>query len=375
MIYETGAYPDQWSTGVIVPIYKKGDTNNPANYRGITLTCAMSKLFTFMLNKRINEWAEQSDLFSQAQFAYKTGYSTTDAVFVLNAVLSSSGGCCGFIDYSKAFDNVNSETLFKTLKQFQISSKLLNLIQNMYSKLKCQVRTSSGESDMFPQSNGVMQGECLSPTLFTAYINEIERLMNDIYEMGVYLNGVKVSVIMYADDLVLISKTKHGLQIGMNALYELCSANTLTVNTNKSEVMYVSKRKPASLPVIHYNNIPLRWVDSFRYLGVNIHRTNNLSKGLKLTCHQAKKAQSTLDMHTSSHPTVSLNHIFIFDCLIKPVLTYGCAVWGSGNIAEIEKCHLQFMKQTLKVKMTTNSCVVYAETGRFPLCVFSLICA
>ena len=319
--------------------------------------------------------AEQSDLFSQAQFAYKTGYSTTDAVFALNAVLSSSGGCCGFIDFSKAFDNVNRETLFKTLKQFQISSKLLNLIQNMYSKLKCQVRTSSGESDMFPQSNGVMQGECLSPTLFTEYINEIERLMNDIDEMGVYLNGVKVSVIMYADDLVLISKTKHGLQIGMNALYEFCSANTLTVNTNKSEVMYVSKRKPASLPVIHYNNIPLRWVDSFRYLGVNIHRTNNLSKGLKLTCHQAKKAHSTLDMHTSSHPTVSLNHIFeLFDCLIKPVLTYGCAVWGFGNIAEIEKCHLQFMKQTLKVKMTTNSCVVYAETWRFPLCVFINMC-
>ena len=53
----------------------------------------------------------------------------------------------------------------------------------MYSKLKCQVRTSSGESDMFPQSNGVMQGECLSPTLFTAYINEIERLMNDVDEI------------------------------------------------------------------------------------------------------------------------------------------------------------------------------------------------
>ena len=95
----------------------------------------------------------------------------------------------------------------------------------------------------------------------------------------------------------------------MNALYEFCSANTLTENTNKSEVMYVSKRKPASLSVIHYNNMPLRWVDSFRYLGVNIHRTNNLSKGLKLACHQAKKAQSTLDMHISSHPTVSLNHI------------------------------------------------------------------
>ena len=55
--------------------------------------------------------------------------------------------------------------------------------------------------------------------------------MNDVDGlMGVYLNGVKVSVIMYADDLVLISKTKHGLQLGMNAHYEFCSANTLTMN-------------------------------------------------------------------------------------------------------------------------------------------------
>ena len=92
-------------------------------------------------------------------------------------------------------------------------------------------------------------------------------------------------------------------------------------------MLYISKRKPASLPVIHNKNMPLGWVDSFRYLGVNIRRTSNLSKGLKLTCHQAKKAQSTLDMHISSHPTVSLNHIFeLFDRLIKPLLMNGCAV-------------------------------------------------
>ena len=79
------------------------------------------------------------------------------------------------------------------------------MIKNMYSKLGCQVRTSVGEIDHFAQDNGVMQGECLSPTLFAVYINEIERLMN-IEEMGVRINGVKVSVIMYADDLVLIAK-------------------------------------------------------------------------------------------------------------------------------------------------------------------------
>ena len=180
----------------------------------------------------------------------------------------------------------------------------------MYSKLKCQVWASAGVSDHFSHDNGVMLGECLSPTLFAAYINEIERLMNNIDEMGVHVNGVKISVIMYADDLVFIAKNKHGLQLGMNALYEYCMENDLTVNTNKSHLMQVSRRKSTNQPEIYYKDRPLVWVDSFRYLGVNISMTNNLSKGLNEICQQASKAQRVLDMHTVNHPTVSLNDIF-----------------------------------------------------------------
>ena len=55
---------------------------------------------------------------------------------------------------------------------------------------------------------------------------------------------------MYADDLVLLSQTEDGLQRGINALYSFCTENNLTVNTSKSKLMYVSKRRPAKLPVI-----------------------------------------------------------------------------------------------------------------------------
>ena len=96
---------------------------------------------------------------------------------------------------------------------------------------------------------------------------------------------------------------------------------------------------------------------------------------IKLTCHQAKESSINFGYaHFISPNCFSKSYFELFDWLIRPVLTYGCAVWGSGNIAEIEKCHLQFMKQTLRVKMTTNSCVVHAETWRFPLCVFIIIC-
>ena len=237
-IYDTGIYPEQWSSGIIIPIYKKGTREDPSNYRGITLTSAMSKLFTYMLNQRINDWSEESGILSQAQFAYKKGYSTTDAIFVLNTTLafcieSLKHSCCGFIDFSKAFDKIDREMLYRKLKQCNISSKFLNLIKNMYSQFKSCVRTSDGTTEYFCQENGVLQGESLSPTLFAAYINEIESKMNEVEGMGVSINGVMVSVLMYADDLVLLAQTEAGIQRGINALHSFCIENNLTVNTGK----------------------------------------------------------------------------------------------------------------------------------------------
>ena len=70
-------------------------------------------------------------------------------------------------------------------------------------------------SECFSQDKGVLQGESLSSTLFAAYINELESMMNAIEGMGVNINGVKVSVLMYADDLVLLPQTEDGLQRGI----------------------------------------------------------------------------------------------------------------------------------------------------------------
>ena len=62
----------------------------------------------------------------------------------------------------------------------------------MYRQLKCQVNTTEGISECFSHSNGVVQGKSLSPTLFTAYINELESIMNVIDGMSMNINGVKV---------------------------------------------------------------------------------------------------------------------------------------------------------------------------------------
>ena len=86
-----------------------------------------------------------------------------------------------------------------------------------------------------------MQGECLSPTLFASYINEPEDHINEINKMGVTMNGKKISLLIYADDL-LISRSSDGLQKGLDALKLFCESRQLIVNTEKRKYMLVTKK-------------------------------------------------------------------------------------------------------------------------------------
>ena len=60
--------------------------------------------------------------------------------------------------------------------------------------------------------------------------------------------------------------------------------------------------------------------------------------------------------------------------VIKPILCYGCEIYGAENYAIIETFHLKFMKHILDVKSSTNSVMVYAETGRYPLAIYVNMC-
>ena len=110
-ILNSGFFPSQWSEGIIVPLFKKNDPNDVNNYRGITLVSCFSKIFTGILNNRLKNWAKNNSIISDSQFGFRKGRSTTDACFVLNAIiqkiLNEKGRLyCAFVDFKKAFDSV-----------------------------------------------------------------------------------------------------------------------------------------------------------------------------------------------------------------------------------------------------------------------------
>ena len=86
-ILNTQKFPSIWAEGIIVPIFKKGEKNDPANYRGITLVSCLGKLFTNILNERLKSWATENNVITDAQFGFKADHSTVDAIFILQSLI------------------------------------------------------------------------------------------------------------------------------------------------------------------------------------------------------------------------------------------------------------------------------------------------
>ena len=134
------------SEGYIVPIHKKGSTNNVDNYRGITLLSMLGKLFTSILNNRLINWAESYYVYIEAQAGFRQEMGTVDNIFLLHGLIThliNQGKrlYCAFVDFKKAFDFVNMDIIWYR------RGKMLNVIKSMYAKLKARVKFNNEMSE------------------------------------------------------------------------------------------------------------------------------------------------------------------------------------------------------------------------------------
>ena len=184
-LYNLGTFPDEWSKGLFVPIYKKSDTQQPANYRPITLLSSLCKLYTSILCRRITEWATANYVFSEAQFGFRPTYSTMDACFTLNLLVNRSVSdkrklCCAFIDFSTAFDSVCRNILYEKLKEYGISTKMLRMIMAIYINVTSSVKINNMHTDSFTCTDGLRQGDSLSSVLFAMSINDLSKRISEV---------------------------------------------------------------------------------------------------------------------------------------------------------------------------------------------------
>ena len=368
-----GVFPQEWCTAVIVPIHKSGDKDDPDNYRGISLLTCISKIFTKVLSNRLVNWASVNSMINDTQAGFVKNKSTIDHIFVLQTLvtkyLSKTKGrfYSVYVDFSKAFDTVPHLHLFYSLLKRNLHGRVVNVLRNMYSKLKSCILNDGELSENFVCNIGTRQGCMLSPFLFIFYINELVQHVGENNCQGIYLNehNPNVNLLLYADDLVIVGDHIGRVQKILNALSGFCIKWGLRVNMSKTKCMvYRNGGIVKKYEHLYYNGIKLDNVPYYKYLGVTMSTRLSWSPAQSTLAAQAKKALLVISEVNNKCDYSFKTACEIFDKCILPILTYGSEVWGPYANELIECVHNKFCKLQLGVGASTPTPAVLGECGR-----------
>ncbi|CAG7725171.1 unnamed protein product [Allacma fusca] len=146
MVFEKEEPPEDWSQFETVMIFKKGETEDPANYRPIAPANTTMKLFTHILEKRLSAWAEENKILPEAQAGFRRGRGCLDHVHTLNAVvqiaLNEEKGrlYALFIYFKQAFPSIEHNLLWEKLQDIGVSGRIIRILQKIYSRATTKVR-------------------------------------------------------------------------------------------------------------------------------------------------------------------------------------------------------------------------------------------
>ena len=155
VILDTGIFPEQWSLAIIKPLYKNvGEREDPSNYRGISLSGCLGKVFSNLINDRLTRFVNENNIIGPEQAGFRSGLSTLDHIVSLKTLIDIYLNkhirlyCC-YVDYRKAFDTVSRTELWSKLLSNNKSGKLFQIIYNMYKSAKSCVSVNSTLNDNF----------------------------------------------------------------------------------------------------------------------------------------------------------------------------------------------------------------------------------
>lgn len=192
-MFDSIVIPSIWRKAIICPIHKvpASDPSVPMNYRGVSLFSCTSKLYSALVNKTLTHNLENSNILVDEQNGFRKYHSSEDHVFTLSSIIrNNSAVFTAFIDLRKCFDFINREMIFYKLLLNGIDGKLYKSIRNIYQHSSSCVRINDKLTEWFGCNSGAKQGDTLSPTIFSVFINDFVKKIEDL-NIGLEIGGKK----------------------------------------------------------------------------------------------------------------------------------------------------------------------------------------
>ena len=159
---------------------------------------------------------------------------------------------------------------------------MYNLMKSLYCNSTCSIKIDENKTQPFSYSRGVRQGCILSPLLSSLYLNNVPYLFENMLSDPFFLpNGKNINSLLYAGDLVILSRLKAGLQNCLNALSLYCDKWKLKINSKKTKILIFQKRPKKSIDIkFNVGSESIEIVQDYTYLGKRLTSTGNFTLAL-----------------------------------------------------------------------------------------------
>ena len=323
---------------LITPLYKgKGSKCQAVNYRPISLTSHIIKIFERVLRNKIVEFLEENSILNSNQHGFRKGRSCLSELLahyeeILTNANNGEGTDTVYLDFAKAFDKVDHQLLLKKLDAIGIKGKMLKWLKAFLSNRKQQVVVDGFKSFIWIVLSGVPQGSVLGPILFLIFINDIGSSLQKC-SLKSFADDTKLSLAISSQD------DAHKLQSDLNKVMKWAETNNMALNEDKFEFMkhyYQFDSNILQLPFSYYescyktqNSTLIEPSDSVKDLGVtfstdstfNLHVTNIV-----------KKANSKAAWVLSVFKTRTSNEMMLlYKTYVRPHLEYCCPLWNPSG--------------------------------------------
>ena len=198
LLVRRGSFPECWRSANVTPIPKGSSPSiHPEEYRPISITPVLSKVFERLLAKRLTRFININKLLPDKQFGFRKGLSTSDALLFITHNLQASLDAghesrLVSLDFSSAFDRVNHRALLFKLRNLGIAGCFLNILTDFLTNRRQRVSVDGAFSLFSPVESGVPQGSVLGPLLFIIYTSDM-------------WSGIESNMVSYADDTTLFA--------------------------------------------------------------------------------------------------------------------------------------------------------------------------
>jgi len=246
------------------------------------------------------------------------------------------------LDIAKAFDRVWHDGLFYKLKCVNIPKYILCILKSFLNDRCFVVRVNETQSSCRPIYAGVPQGSKLGPILFNFYISDIPQTMD-------------TNIALFADDTTIYcnssdtQKITTALQNHLNKISLWCLKWKIIINPSKSQAVFFSLRRTQTPQPVKFDNEPIGWKSSVKYLGVILDKKLNWWPHISAKLQQAYQRLGVLYPILNRKSTISKKcSLIIYKQVLRPLILYASPIWSCCANSHLNKIQI-FQNKILRI--------------------------